>query len=396
MNAGGNVIDLDLIGTEVISFASSTLDVDGAAVVSASHNPKEFNGIKFVRRGAVPIAFDSGLSEISGIVTRSNLIPSGDQPGSVKRVEILEKWSEYVKKYIDKDKIKPLKIVLDPGNGMGGMMLEYLLPFLPIRVTKMFFEPNGDFPNHIPNPMLTQNLTDIIAQVKNQHADFGIAFDGDADRAIFIDEKGIPINSSIVGALIAKDVLASNHGAIILYNAVCGRIVPETTDACGGKSIRTMVGHSVIKEKMRQTGAIFAAEHSGHFYYKDYFEADSSMITMIKVLEIISSKNKPFSEITAPFDVYPQSGEINFLTPKKDEIIQNVRRSLIAFSRNFDELDGLSLWFDDWWFNLRPSQNEDLLRLNIEADSTDILLAQKKSLIDLVEFFGAKIFYPKY
>lgn len=395
MAAGGNIIDLDLIGTEVISFAASTLDVDGAAIVSASHNPQEFNGIKLVKRGAVPVAYDSGLEEIRQIALsyKAKAIKT-TKKGQISRVEILQKWTEFMRGFIDHTKIKPLVVMLDAGNGMAGMMLEYLLPSLPIKVTKLFFEPDGNFPNHVPNPMLPQNLTDVTTEVKRQHADFGIAFDGDADRAIFIDETGKAINCTVLGTLIAEEELKKNPGESIIYNAVCGRILPEAVSKSGGRPTRTMVGHSVVKEKMRALRSVFAAEHSGHFYYRDYFESDSSMLTMIKILEIISKTGLTLSELTRPLDVYPQSGELNFSTPQKEELIQNVRKSFINSAKSYDELDGISLWYGDWWFNLRPSQNEDLLRLNVEANSQEVLDAQTSKLTSLILNSGAKTYIP--
>lgn len=395
MNSGGNVVDLDLIGTEIISFASTNLDVDAVVMVSASHNPKEFNGFKIVKRGAVPVAFDSGLYSIRDLamsIPKSQ--PDGSPKGSVTRSGVVGLWSEYIKGLISIIKIKPLKVVLDAGNGMGGMMLEFLLPVLPVKVTKLFFEPDGDFPNHIPNPMLKENLSAVIAQVKNQKADLGVAFDGDADRAIFIDKSGRPINCSVIGALIADFELGKNPGATILYNAVIGKIMPETVAIRGGKPVRTMVGHSVIQEKMRSLNAVFAAEHSGHYYFRDYFGADSSMVTLLRVLEILSATGKTLSELSKPYDVYPQSGEINFEFSDKEKIMSETRKHYLFTSRSYDDLDGLSLWYDDWWFNLRPSQNEDLIRLNIEANTQEQLDSQTSRLTSFILSLGAKPYIP--
>jgi len=394
MEEGGNVVDLDLIGTEIISFAASTLGVDGGIVVSASHNPQQYNGVKLVRAGAVPIAYDSGLDQIRQIVDLLPQIKNKTSKGSVNRQNIYGHWTKYVGKLIHKSRIKPLGVVIDAGNGMGGMLIEPLLPFLPIRLTKMYFEPDGNFPNHVPNPLIPENLRDVITEVIRQKADLGIAFDGDADRVIFIDESGTPINCSVIGALIAKEELTQQPDSAVLYNAVCGRIVKETIFSMGGKPTRTMVGHSVIKEKMRSLSAIFAVEHSGHFYYKDYFESDSSILTIIKILEIISKNNCKLSEIVKPLNVYFQSGEINFETPEKQHIIEEVRKRYINDTLAFDQLDGDSLWFNDWWFNIRPSQNEDLLRLNIETDKMERLSSQKRELTEFINSLGAKVYQP--
>lgn len=394
MEAGADVVDLDLVGTEVMSFAAATLDVAATAMVSASHNPREFNGIKFLRRGALPVSFESGLQDILSFVLNSNPPTGGwsKRRGGVTRVEILKSWSERVLMGLSPKRLAPLRVVIDTGNGMGGLLLPYLLPHLPLRVTELYFKPDGEFPNHIPNPSIKENLKDLVEEVRRQKADFGVAFDGDADRIVFVDEKGNPRNSSAITALLASETLKVHPGGTILYNAVCGRVVPETIERCGGKAIRVMIGHSVVKAAMRRTGAVFGGEHSGHYYHHEYFDSDSSVLGFFKILKILSSQRVSFSKTLDSFDPYPQSGEINFLTPGKEQIMAEIYKEHVGEAKSFDNFDGISLWYDDWWFNLRPSENENLLRLNVEADSQAILKRETERLVQRIKSLGAGLY----
>jgi phosphomannomutase len=383
----GNVLDVGLVGTEVMNFAASMLDVDATVMVSASHNPRQYNGLKIHRRGTVPVGIDNGLWDIHGLAS-ADITPGCH--GTIRSMPILTMWSSWMAQFIRPDKVKPLHLVMDAGNGMAGMLLDELLPKLPIKVTKMYFLPDGEFPHHLPNPLIPENVKDLVGEVVRQRADFGVAFDGDTDRIVFVDQLGKPRSASAILAMLAKETLSLYPAAAIVFNAVCGRTVPETIVRFGGKPFRTKTGHSIIRMLMQQTHAPLAGEHSGHFYFRNYFSADSSMYTLIKVLEIASAYDGPFSRLIDEFDPYPQSGEINFQTDQKERLASEIRKLYVSRARAYDEIDGMSIWFDRWWFNLRTSQNEDLLRLNVEADTSDILQKKTKEIINYIHQFGGQ------
>ncbi len=292
-------------------------------------------------------------------------------------------WINHALSFVNKEKIKPFKIVVDAGNGMAGLVMPPIEKALPGEFVNLFLELDGTFPNHFPNPLVPENLKFVIDKVRETSADMGIAFDADGDRAFFIDEKGKALTGTVLTAMVAKNILQKHPGETILYNAVCGRVVPEVVKQLGGTPIRVRVGHSVIKEKMREHNAIFAGEHSGHFYFRDNYFADSGLIMVLEVWELISQDGRPLSVIAQEFEKYPQSGEINFQVKDKEGMMKKVEAKFAAEALSFDWLDGISIWYSDWWFNVRPSNTESLLRLNVEADNQSLL---EKGVAEISQF----------
>ena len=363
---GCDVIKIGLASTDGLYFASGKLDLHGA-MFTASHNPAEYNGIKLCRPGAAPVGRDSGLNEIKALI-RSG-VPAYDGPrGSVSERDMLQAYSEHLRTLVDLETIRPLKVVVDAGNGMGGHTVPVVLHGLPLDVVPMYFELDGTFPNHEANPIDPENLRDLQAAVIANGADLGLAFDGDADRCFVVDEAGQIVDPSTLTALIAVRELAKSPGATIIHNLITSRAVPEIVLEHGGTPVRTRVGHSFIKETMATSGAVFGGEHSGHFYFKDFWRADSGMLAALHTLSALghTPAGTTLSSMLHPYQRYVMSGEIN---SRVDDVATKIAAVRAAFDSRttIDELDGTTFSGDGWWFNLRPSNTEPLLRLNVEA-----------------------------
>jgi phosphomannomutase len=360
---GVDVVDLGLISTDLAYYAAGSLDAP-AAMFTASHNPAKYNGIKLCLAGAKPVGQDTGLADIKEMV-ESGDIPEADSKGSVSEMNLLDKYADHVRSFVDVGSLRPLKVVADTANGMGGLVAPAVFEGLPYELEIMFGELDGTFPNHPPDPINPDNLKALQARVLEVGADVGLAFDGDADRVFLIDEKAQPISGSTTTAFVAKSILAKNPGASIIYNLICSKSVPEIIVENGGKPIRTRVGHSFIKSVMADTDAVFGGEHSGHYYFRDNYRADSGLIAAMVVLEELSRVSEPLSELRTPLERYAASGEVNV---EVDDPPGTVERVSEAYGEADQErVDGLTVDFGDWWFNLRPSNTEPLLRLNLEA-----------------------------
>jgi phosphomannomutase len=360
---GVDVIDLGLASTDLLYFASGRLDAPGA-MFTASHNPARYNGIKLCLAGARPVGEDSGLAEIRRMVAEG-LPPASRPPGSRTTRDLLADYADHVRSFVDRTVLRPLKVVADTANGMGGLVVPVVFAGLPFDLEVLYPELDGTFPNHPADPIQPENLKDLQARVLEVGADVGLAFDGDADRVFLVDEQGQPLSGSTTTAILAKAVLAKHPGAKVIHNLICSKAVPEVIRECGGEPIRSRVGHSFIKQVMAETGAVFGGEHSAHYYFRDNYRADSGLIAALLVLEQLSVAGVPLSELRRPFERYAQSGEINTAVPDPAAVIERVAAAYAGAAQ--DRLDGLTVDLGDWWFNLRPSNTEPLLRLNVEA-----------------------------
>lgn len=388
LTAGGaNVIDLGEVATDMAYFAAGTMDVELAVMISASHNPPKYNGFKIVKRGAAGVSGDTGIYALRDLVTSDAEFAPAATPGMVREVDVLEDWVHHALSVIDASSIKPLKVVVDAGNGMAGKVIPVVTQKLPLQVTPLYFELDGTFPNHLANPLLPETHGPITAEIKNQAADLGIMFDGDGDRMFLMDETGRFVSGTITTAMVATQMLAKEPGSAILYNAICGRVVPQQVEKLGGSAHRVRVGHTIIKEKMREHNAIFAGEHSGHYFFKKNFSADSGLIAALVVLELMSEKGKKLSELVSEFDVYPSSGELNFSVEDKEGMMKGLEQHF-ADAQSSDWLDGVSIWYADWWANIRPSNTQPVLRLNVEADTQAILDQRTQEIIQYIESHG--------
>lgn len=391
LELGIDVVDLGLISTDMLYFASGTYDNDTAITISASHNPPEYNGMKIVKKGAVAVSGDSGIYDIRDIsISKKNLDKKPKRRGRLKKRNIVKPWIKHILKFIDVNKMKPLKVIIDTGNGMAGHFLPALEKHLTWKVTRLFYKLDGTFPNHIPSPIEEKNMQDTIKNVKKEKADVGMAFDGDGDRVFLVDETGRIISGTIMTAIIAENLLQKYPKETILYNAIIGRVVPEVVKKYQGRQIRVKVGHTLIKEAMRKHNGLFCGEHSGHYFFRDNFYADSAIIAALLVLELMSVKNKKLSEIVSEYDKYPSSGEINFEVGNKKSVMKKIENYYKNKAKSTDWLDGISVWFKDFWINVRPSNTEPLLRLNIEADNEKILNKKKSEFINLIISLGGK------
>ena len=385
--AGVEVLDLGLASTDFLYFASGYLDAPGA-MFTASHNPAQYNGLKLCSAGAKPIGVESGLREIEELTHVFLATPASGDLANESSVSLMREWVQHVLSFIDVSALRPLKIVADTANGMGGFIAPEIFAGLPFDVEIMYPELDGTFPNHPADPLNPENIRDLQRRVLEVGADIGLAFDGDADRVFLIDEKAQPISGSTTTAMVAASLLRKHPGATILYNVICSKAVRETIAEEGGVGVRTRVGHSYIKEMMAETNAIFGGEHSGHYYYRDNFRADSGIITAMVVLELMGLANTPLSTLVAPFDRYAVSGELNTTVRNPAASVAAIAAQLAESGALIDLLDGLTADFGDWWFNLRPSNTEPLLRLNVEDSNTASLdehVAWVRSLIAAVE-----------
>ncbi len=359
---GIDAVLLGLCSTDEVFFAAGRFDAP-AAQLTASHNPAGYNGIKLALSGARPVGEDSGLDRIKADAAKG-LEPVGER-GTVSEQEVLADFAEHVHSFVDVASLKPLKIVADTANGMGGLVAPAVFADLPFDLEVMYGELDGTFPNHPADPIQPENLVDLQARVREVGADIGLAFDGDADRVFLVDDRGELVSGSLTTAIVAKVMLARHPGATILHNLICSKAVPEVVRENGGTPVRTRVGHSLIKKVMAETCAAFGGEHSGHYYFRDNFRADSGLIAALVVLEVLSLAGQPLSEVRIPFERYSASGEINTHVDDPRAVIEVVAEAYADADQ--DRLDGLTVDHGDWWFNLRPSNTEPLLRLNLEA-----------------------------
>ncbi|MDQ3896224.1 MAG: phosphomannomutase/phosphoglucomutase [Actinomycetota bacterium] len=360
---GADVADLGLISTDLAYYAAGSQDAP-AAMFTASHNPAKYNGIKLCLAGAKPVGQDSGLAEIKEMV-ESGDIPAADHKGSVSELNLLDEYADHVRSFVDVSSLRPLKVVADTANGMGGLVAPKVFEGLPYDLEVMFGELDGTFPNHPPDPINPENLKALQARVLEVGADVGLAFDGDADRVFLIDEKAEPMSGSTTTAFVAKAILAKNPGAAVIYNLICSKSVPEIIEENGGRPIRTRVGHSFIKKVMADTDAIFGGEHSGHYYFRDNYRADSGLIAAMLVLEELSRVSEPLSELRKPLERYADSGEVNVEVDDPPATLEKVAEAYGDAQQERE--DGLTVDMGEWWFNVRPSNTEPLLRVNLEA-----------------------------
>jgi phosphomannomutase len=365
-SVGVEVLDLGLASTDFLYFASGHLDAPGA-MFTASHNPAQYNGIKLCLAGAKPVGVDTGLTEIEVMTNSYYAEPAAGDAAPLQNIDLMGEWVRHVHSFVDLSALRPLKIVADTANGMGGFIAPKVFDGLPFDVEIMYEMLDGTFPNHPADPLNPENIRDLQHRVLETGADVGLAFDGDADRVFLIDEKAQPVSGSTTTAMVATAMLQRSPGATILYNLICSKSVPAAIEEAGGVAVRTRVGHSYIKKVMADTNAVFGGEHSGHYYYRDNYRADSGIITALIVLEMMSQSTLPLSELARPFKRFAASGEINTEVASPSATVEAIASSLKAAGVSVDELDGLTADYGTWWFNLRPSNTEPLLRLNVEA-----------------------------
>ncbi|MFJ3722679.1 phosphomannomutase/phosphoglucomutase [Streptomyces sp. NPDC090045] len=391
--AAARGVDVTLIGlcsTDQLYYASGSLNLPGA-MFTASHNPAKYNGIKLCRAGAAPVGQDTGLSQIRELVEKwsesgAPAVAAGTVAGTVTEQDSLPGYSAHLRGLVDLASIRPLKVVVDAGNGMGGHTVPTVFEGLPLDVIPMYFELDGTFPNHEANPLDPKNIVDLQARVLAEGADLGIAFDGDADRCFIVDERGEGVSPSAITALVAARELARNGGTgTVIHNLITSWSVPEVVRENGGTPVRTRVGHSFIKEEMAKTGAIFGGEHSAHYYFKDFWNADTGMLAALHVLAALGGQDGPLSALVASYDRYAGSGEINSTVADQADRLAAVKATYAGRSDvTVDELDGLTATGEDWWFNVRASNTEPLLRLNVEARDQATLSKVRDEVLALI------------
>ena len=378
--AGADVVNVGLASTDLVYFAAGTLDAP-AAMFTASHNPAQYNGVKLCRAGAAPVGESTGLVQIKEAVA-SGLLERAEESGQVREQDMLSAFAEHVRSFADLSVLRPLKIVADTANGMGGLVVPRVFEGLPFELEVLFGELDGTFPNHPADPIQAENLVSLRARVLETGADLGLAFDGDADRVFLVDNEGEPVSGSTTTAIVAKTMLARTPGGTVVHNLICSKTVPEVVRECGGEPVRTRVGHSFIKQVMAETDAIFGGEHSAHYYFRDNWRADSGSIASMVVLEALCAAGVPLSELRKPFERYAASGEINTKVGDPLAVIEAVAAQYPNAAQ--DRLDGLTVEVGDWWFNLRPSNTEPLLRLNLEAADRAACDAHTEEVLTLI------------
>jgi phosphomannomutase len=383
---GVDVVDLGLASTDLLYFASGSLDV-AAVMLTASHNPPEYNGMKFCLPGASPVGEDTGLAEIRERAERGRL-PAGASRGAIRSRDLLDAYADHVLSFVDASAMRPLTVVADTANGMGGLVVPPVFERLPVTLVHLFPELDGTFPNHPADPIDPENQRDLKREVLARDADVGLAFDGDADRVFLVDEHAEGVSGSEVTALVARAMLERHPGAKIVHNLITSWAVPEVIREHGGTPIRTRVGHSFIKQVMAETDAVFGGEHSGHYYFRDNYRADSGLIAAVVVLEQLSRAEEALSKVLAPFRRYRASGEINSRVEDQTAKIEEIAAAYAAGRQ--DRTDGLTVEFDDWWFNVRPSNTEPLLRLNVEARTEELLKEKTEEVLGRIRGEGGQ------
>jgi phosphomannomutase len=385
-STGADVVDIGLASTDQLDFASGRLQLPGA-MFTASHNPAQYNGIKLCRVGAAPVGSDSGLRDIADLVAKAltGTPAAGAVPGHVRRKDLLTAYADHLHDLVDLSGIRPLKVVVDAGNGMGGHTVPAVFATGPVEIIPLYFELDGSFPNHEANPLDPKNLVDLQAKVREVGADLGLAFDGDADRCFVVDEKGDPISPSAVTGAVAVRELAKHPGSAVIHNLITSKAVPELITEHGGTPVRARVGHSYIKQKMAETDAVFGGEHSAHYYFRDFWRADTGMLAALHVLAALGEQDKPASERFAAYERYVASGELN---NKVDDAAATVVAIEDTYSGRdgitVDHLDGLTVSAGQWWFNVRASNTEPLLRLNVEAEDRATMERVRDEVLALI------------
>jgi phosphomannomutase len=381
VRAGGDAVDLGEVPTDAVYYYSGAHDVHGAAV-TASHNPAEYNGLKLCRPGAAPIGIETGLAEIRDAVLAGEET-SASEPGSLRTVSIVGDYVNHLFGIVPADSIGPLRVAVDGGNGMAGVAINSVFDRIDASMQGLYLELDGTFPNHPADPLDPENLKDLQRMMEDGEFDLGVAFDGDADRAFFLDDRGIALSGSTTTSLVARRILAENPGAGIVHNLITSRAVPEIVTEAGGSPIRTRVGHSYIKQVMAETGAVFGGEHSGHYYFRANYRADSGMLAMLYLMRVLSDDGRPLSVIRGDVERYASSGEINFVVDDAQAMLARVADRYR--DSQTDRLDGLTVDLGERWFNLRPSNTEPLLRLNAEAPDEDEVAALVSAVTEIVE-----------
>jgi phosphomannomutase len=382
---GADVLDLGLVGTEMVYFAVGELGLDGGVMVTASHNPKEYTGMKIVRRGALPVGGESGLLDVRDRAVALGDVPAGGAAGTISAYDIWPAYVDRVLSFVDVGALRPLRVVIDAANGMAGTILPRVLERLPIEAVPCYFEPDGAFPNHEPNPLLPENREFIVGKTLAEGADLGVAFDGDADRCFFVDDSGEFVPGDFATALLAESVLEKEPGAKIIYDVRASRAVPETIERAGGVPLINRVGHAYIKHRMRKEDAAFGGEVSGHYYFRDFSQADSGVVPFLLMLEVISKKGRKLSEILEPYRAtYFLTGELNTPVPDVALKLQELKERY-ASEAEISHLDGISVDAEDWHFNVRPSNTEPLLRLNLEARSQELMEQKRDEVLALIQ-----------
>jgi phosphomannomutase len=379
---GFGVFDLGLTGTEVYYFAVGEYHKPGA-MITASHNPPEYGGLKMIRTGVVALSGADGIPQLKEAVLKRAFKPKAERPGRVRSRDLHQAWRRKILSLVDLDLIKDKRIVVDAGNAMAGKLVPIIFEGLPVEIIPMFFELDGSFPNHIPDPLKAENVEPVRKRVLEEGADFGVAFDGDGDRFFVIDDTGKFVSGTLTTAMLAEVILAKYPGSLLLYNAVCGRIVPEVIEKLGGRSKRVRVGHSFIKNYMKEYGAVFAGEHSGHYFYRDYYRAESGLLSLLYIIEFLSRRGQKLSEVVKELDVYYQSGEINSEVKSREGKMNEIEK-IYRDKYRIDRVDGVSVWGNGWWANVRPSGTEPLLRLNVEADNAALMQEKRDELLALI------------
>jgi phosphomannomutase len=389
-DAGADVVDVGMVSTDALSFAVGKYGYPAGVMVTASHNPPEYNGFKIAREEARALSLEEGLDDIRDLVVSGDLPPivAAEERGDLTERDILDDYAAHMLSLIDVASLRPLRVAIDAGNGMAGITVPRVFRGLPIEVIPMYFEPDGTFPNHPANPIEPENTEALRKAVVENGYDLGAAFDGDADRVFLIDENGQLVGGDMLTALVASRMLEQHPGAAVVYNLISSRGVPELITAKGGRPIRSRVGHSYIKETMRREDAVFGGEHSGHFYFRDNWYADSGMAALLYALELISQAGKPLSEVIAPLDHRFRSGEINSDVADVAAVTHAIEERYRAEGAEIDHLDGITVSFGDWWFNVRASNTQPLLRLNVEADDRATLETKTAEVLAMIRGAG--------
>ncbi len=377
---GLDVVDIGRVATDTVYYVSGSHALPGA-MITASHNPPEWNGIKLCREGAAPVGADTGLGEIKALAAGD--LPAAETAGTVERFDPIPGYISHLFGIVDSERIGPLRVAVDGGNGMAGVVLPAVFDQLRAELLGLYLEPDGTFPNHPADPLKPENLRDLLALMERERPDLGVAFDGDADRAFFVDDRLQPLSGSTTTAIIARWFVGREPGATIVHNLITSRAVPELVSSAGGTPVRTRVGHSFIKQVMAETGAVFGGEHSGHYYFRDNYRADSGMLAMLVLLQVLSEDGRPLSELRREYEPYAASGEINLQVVDQAGAMEAVAAAF-GDGRQ-DRTDGLTVEWDDRWFNLRPSNTEPVLRLNVEAGDTAAVERLVSGVTSIVE-----------